>query len=213
MSARPFDPLRLDVAAFAKVAAELEGRWPVRGFARIAELVLLGPAEGLADTAEGLVGPGADLETARGTARQHVGIGAHHNVTWRARGERRSLRSGEPQTWLHLDASAAMPLQCQRCLEPVIVPIEVHRNFQFVHGEEAAAQLDADSEDDVLALTHALDLHELLEDELLLALPLVPRHEHCAQSLAAPAVEDHPAASDEPHPFAGLAVLKRGKLN
>jgi uncharacterized protein len=35
----------------------------------------------------------------------------------------------------------------------------------------------------VLALEPALDLKELVEDELLLALPLVPRHEVCPEPL------------------------------
>ena len=45
----------------------------------------------------------------------------------------------------------------------------------FVRGEDAAAELDAESDFDVLTLTRSLDLRELVEDELLLALPLVPR--------------------------------------
>ncbi len=50
-------------------------------------------------------------------------------------------------------------------------------------GEEAAAALDAESDDDVLALESSLDLHALVEDELLLALPLVPRHDECPEPL------------------------------
>ena len=87
--------------------------------------------------------------------------------------------------------------------------LEVERNYLFVHGEDAAAQLDADSEDDVLAITRALDLRELVEDELLLALPLVPRHEVCPEPL--PLADAPQAADDKPNPFAALAALKRGR--
>ena len=88
--------------------------------------------------------------------------------------------------------------------------LAIERSFLFVHGEDAAAQLDTDSEDDVLALTRALDLRELIEDELLLALPLVPRHEVCPTPLLAPADGEAPV-DDKPNPFAALAALKRGQ--
>lgn len=179
MSSREFDPLHLDVAAFAKAAGELEGRWPLLTFERLTESVV----------SDALPADGGE-------------------VVWHARGEARAMRSGEAQVWLHLGATTRVPLECQRCLKPVEVPLSVERSFLFVHGEDAAAQLDTDSDDDVLALTRALDLRELIEDELLLALPIVPRHEVCPVPLVAPAdVED--VIDDKPNPFAALAVLKR----
>ena len=117
------------------------------------------------------------------------------------------MRGDAPQLWLHVAAQATLNLECQRCLQPVAVPLDVSRSFRFVHGEATAAELDADSEDDVLALTRALDLHELVEDELILALPLVPRHEVCTQPLAAPGGDPEPV-EERPNPFAALAALK-----
>jgi uncharacterized protein len=139
-------------------------------------------------------------------------------VRWSAEGERRKLRAGGAQIWLHLRATTALPLECQRCLKAVAVRLEIERSFLFVHGEDAAAQLDAQCEDDVLALTRALDLRELVEDELLLALPLVPRHDTCPEPLR-DGVEtgEPPGAAEQPapaSPFAALAALKRpGTLN
>ena len=89
------------------------------------------------------------------------------------------------------------------------LPLRVDRRIFFVEGEDAAAALDAESEDDVLALTPALDLPELIEDELLLALPLVPRHEVCPEPLPRAFVEDDPATTPADHPFAALAALKQ----
>ena len=133
-------------------------------------------------------------------------------VPWRARGERRVAHGGEAQVWLHLHASTRLSLQCQRCLQPVDEDVLVEREFLFVHGEDAAAQLDAESDDDVLALTRALDLRELVEDELLLALPLVPRHDVCPHPL--PVALDDAVIEEAPHPFAALAALKSpGSLN
>ena len=133
-------------------------------------------------------------------------------VAWSARGERRAARGGAFQTWLHLRAGSRLALECQRCLKPVVVAIEVERSFLFVHGEELAAQLDAETDDEVLALPRVLDLQGLIEDELLLAMPLVPRHEACPEPLPVPIDEE--AEEGAPHPFAALAALKRpGPLN
>lgn len=183
MSSRDFDPARLDVTAFAKAAGELDGNWPLSSFDRLTESAM----------SDALPASGAD-------------------VRWSARGELRPMRGGESQVWLHVNASTELPLECQRCLKAVDVPLQIERSFLFVHGEETAARLDTDGEDDVLALTRALDLRELLEDELLLALPIVPRHEVCPKPLVvAASTEDMP--DEKPNPFAALAALKRGNLN
>ena len=179
MTAREFDPCRLDVEVFANEAAELSGHWPLRLFDRVGETLAAAPAD---DDA----------------------------VTWSVRGERRALRAGEPRTWLHLRASARLALECQRCLKPVPVAIEVERNFLFVHGEEVAAQLDAETDDDVLAMPRVLDLRELVEDELLLAMPLVPNHDVCPEPL--PVRIDAEVTDDAPSPFAALAAFKRPGL-
>ena len=182
MSAREFDPFRLDVAAFAKAAGQLDGRWPLAQFDRLAESAVGG---------EGALEAGV--------------------VTWSARGEPRAMRGGEARVWIHLAAATSLPLECQRCLKPVDTALRLERSFLFGHGEDAAAQLDADSDDDVLALTRALDLRELIEDELLLALPIVPRHDVCPQPLVASA--DAEVADEKPNPFAALAALKRTDPN
>jgi uncharacterized protein len=134
------------------------------------------------------------------------------DVAWVAQGESREARGGAAENWLHLTAETTVILQCQRCLSAMTAPLAIESSFQFVAGEDAAAALDADSEHDVLALTRELDLLTLVEDELLLALPIVPRHEHCPQPLAVPVSEEEVAAEKEAHPFAALAALKRGQL-
>ena len=181
MGSRAHDPRRLDVAAFAADAQRLEGRWPLAGFARL-----------VADQP-------ADAPPVAG------------DVAWQARGERRAVPGGAAEVWLELEASARVHRTCQRCLQPVELELHVDRRLRFVADENLAAELDADSEDDVLALERALDLHDLVEDELLLALPMVPRHDRCPQPLptpAAPAAE--PQAEAAAHPFAVLAGW-RGK--
>src|SRR5882762_4217083 len=180
MKTRPVDPTRLDVAAFAKDGGSLEGQCPVRSLDRLSEATH----------------PDAHPTDA---ALAH----------WTAEGESRPVRGAPPQVWLHVKAQARVALICQRCLAPVDTALDAHRSFHFVSGEDVAAQLDADSEDDVLALPHWLDLRALVEDELLLALPLVPRHEVCPEPLPM-SHGDEEEADPAPNPFAALAGLKRG---
>jgi uncharacterized protein len=96
-------------------------------------------------------------------------------------------------------------------------PLRVDRWFHFVETEALAAELDDDSEDDVLVQSSAFDLQELIEDELLLAQPVVPRHETCPQplplkpdiSINADDVADTATSARPAHPFAALAALKK----
>lgn len=130
-------------------------------------------------------------------------------VVWSAQGSLLPVAGSEAQMWLALQARTRVQLQCQRCLQPMAQELALDRSLRFVRDEDEAARLDEESEDDVLALPPRLDLAALLEDELILALPLVPRHEECKPPLpladqAATAAED-----DAPHPFAALAALRR----
>lgn len=175
MRARAFDPRHLAVAAFAEQGVQLQGEWPLRELGRLA-------ASAHADC------PPGDMP-----------------VHWQARGEQRAVRASAPQVWLHLRASTSLQLVCQRCLGPLPVDVAAERSFLFVPGEDQAAELDADCEDDVLALTRSLDLQELVEDELLLSLPLVPRHAACP--LPAPP-DEAGFVDDRPNPFAALSALK-----
>lgn len=134
------------------------------------------------------------------------------DVRWSMRGQQRPVAGGAPEVWLHLSAQARVWRDCQRCLQPVAIDLEVTRALRFVADEATAQALDAESEDDVLALPRRLDLHQLVEDELLLALPLVPMHETCPVRLPMSAADGaaDPAAAAPASPFAVLAGLKRG---
>ena len=180
MKQRQFDPLKLDVEAFARDAGALAGEWSMTDLPRLAE-----------------------------SASEESPAAAWPPLRWSVRGERLSPRAAEPQTWLHLEAAATVSLVCQRCLQPYAQPLSVQRSLRFVRDEDLAAQLDADSDEDVLAMSRSLDLRELIEDELLLELPLVPRHEECPEPLVH-ADEELPeeAQEDKPNPFAALAALK-----
>lgn len=186
MKSRPPDPLRLDVAAFIAEGAALQGEWPANDLSRLMESQT----------------PPQDIVPA--------------SVAWQAQGERRAVTGSEAEQWLHLSAKTAVWLTCQRCLQPFQQDLAVATRLRFVRDEAQAEALDAELEEDVLAMPRWLDVRALVEDELLLALPLVPRHDHCPQPLPialdeTAELDDGDEPDDRPNPFAVLQALKTGK--
>lgn len=139
--------------------------------------------------------------------------GAAAQVQWAATGELRNPEHLYPQVWLHLHAQASLALTCQRCLQPVEVQIALDRPFRFAADEATASAEDDAAEEEVLAFAPVFDLLELLEDELLMDLPVAPRHDECPvpvkMSATDPAFLLAEAARE--NPFAVLGRLKTGK--
>ncbi len=108
---------------------------------------------------------------------------------------------------------AAPQLECQRCLEPVITPIASEMDVVVVEGYEEAKLLSEELEP-LLAADKHIRLNEVVEDELLLALPQVPMHleDECkaAYENFAGSLEQANGDSGEekPNPFAVLEDLK-----
>ncbi|MFM9880618.1 MAG: YceD family protein [Burkholderiaceae bacterium] len=178
-AAGPFGLAHLDVQAFALAQAALSGTEALGQFPRLAAECRPGAA------------PASAVE-----------------IFWQARGEQRSGNDGVPQTWLVLQAQAQVALTCQRCLEPVDTALQVDQAYRFVAGTAEAEAQDDVCEEDVLALATDLDGLALLEDELLMALPLSPRHEACPQQLPHAAAHAGAQLPEKAHPFAALQVLK-----
>lgn len=141
------------------------------------------------------------------------GQGADRIIDWSARGELRTDEAGAEQVWLHLTVDSSLPLICQRCLGPVDIAEHVNQSFRFVASEEAAAAQDDEAEEDVLVLSRDFNLADLIEDEVLMALPVIPCHETCPVVLPLTAVDSgfEEAATEKRNPFAVLAKLHRGK--
>lgn len=112
--------------------------------------------------------------------------------------------SGEAM--LHLEVSGQIPLACQRCLEAVPFDLDVDSLLELVPaGSELSQDELEDDTRDFLPVERELDVVELVEDEILLALPVAPRHEKCGLPGAAD-------AGERISPFAKLTALK-GKPN
>ncbi len=134
-------------------------------------------------------------------------------LTWHMQGEMRVQGAGKSVPWIHLQAETTLWVVCQRCLGPVQARLLVDRWYRFVADETTAEAEDEDSEEDVLALEPRPDMMLLVEDELLMALPLVPMHEVCPEPVVmGVADEGAPQGEDEvprKNPFAELARLKK----
>ena len=169
----------LDVAAFAKANAVMEGQEPLSAFERLAQEAQ--------SSVEGF------------------------NVSWYAEGEHVQETGGVGHLWLHLEADAQVPMVCQRCLGVAHIDLQVDRSFRFVKDEATAEAMDDEAEEDLLALSKDFNLRELLEDELLMELPLVPMHDECPEAVPmASTDEDFESASTEKtNPFAVLAGLRK----
>lgn len=110
------------------------------------------------------------------------------------------------QSQLRLTVTGELPLTCQRCLEAIRFDIEVESVLELVpEGAEMSQDELEDDTRDFLPVAGSLDVVELVEDEILLVLPVAPRHENCGLPGAA-------EAGERISPFADLAKLK-GKPN
>lgn len=131
---------------------------------------------------------------------------------WSAQGELRPASDGQAAVWMHLQAKTEVPLTCQRCLKTVEQALEINRSFRFVKDEATAEAQDDESDEDLLVLSKDFDLLALVEDELLMALPLVPMHTSCQSEHAPTSKDDSGADADtKPNPFAVLATMRLGK--
>jgi uncharacterized protein len=110
----------------------------------------------------------------------------------------------------------AVVLMCQRCMQSV--PIEIDDTFQVLIVAEERSDEPGGFEP-VVANVSRLDLRWLAEEQVLLALPLVPMHENadCAENVAlsdvdAPDSDELAADADEEvrqQPFRNLRDLMR----
>lgn len=109
---------------------------------------------------------------------------------------------GRPLVEGHVEAT--LWLTCQRCSQPVAVPVDSDFQLVVVEGLDEAAVLGEEF-DPLMADDAEINLLDLLEDELLLSLPVVARHEECRAWQS----DDEPITVEErENPFRILQKLK-----
>ena len=86
---------------------------------------------------------------------------------------------------LKVRVEGTLHLRCQRCLEPLRFEVEVEdllvlaATLEEIHADPT----DANAPDRIVA-SREMPVRELVEDELILALPYAPRHERCEPAAA-----------------------------
>jgi uncharacterized protein len=106
-----------------------------------------------------------------------------------------------------LVAEAELPLQCQRSLQRFLLPVKVEQTLGLIRDEAEEAALPEGYEPLLVPADGLLRPLDLVEDELILAMPVVP-----VSPGSEPVGDDWPQDADEPrrdNPFAVLSALKK----
>ncbi len=104
---------------------------------------------------------------------------------------------------LHLALEGVLQLKCQRCLAGMKWPFEIRSVLLLVRSQDEIPEDELeDASRDAIEVLPDMDVLALVEDEILLAVPVVPRHERCEPP--APA-----GGSGKESPFAVLAGLRK----
>ncbi|MBU6212034.1 MAG: DUF177 domain-containing protein [Gammaproteobacteria bacterium] len=106
-----------------------------------------------------------------------------------------------------IEVRARLPLRCQRCLQPVWLDVDQQSRVWLV-TDLAKVDRDEMGLEPILAPEGHIALRDLIEEELLLAVPLVPRHEDESDCTTGSAESEEEEVVQRP--FAGLGeLLKR----
>ncbi len=132
---------------------------------------------------------------------------AHYALRFQRDARRRIRVSGQ--------VTANAVLTCQRCLGEVAYPLSGEISLAVIEGLAEMEYLPEDVEPLLLEPGERRRGLDLVEDELLLALPQIPRHEDegCAGDLepeSSPPIGGQGDSRDGENPFARLAELKKG---
>jgi uncharacterized protein len=116
---------------------------------------------------------------------------------------------GRGRPALRLRGQARLELRCDLCGEALASDVEIDREFYFVRNaaELEAIPVDPLEDGEALVGSERFELAPLVEDELILALPISPRHPQCAAAGAR--IDGEVAAQARESPFAALKALRR----
>lgn len=120
-------------------------------------------------------------------------------------------RGEQQQVLMTVTLNAVVQLICQRCLDVMSFIMNKQYNYMFVHSRYEQVMLPDGYDTLDLKVKDPFDLRALIEDELLLALPIIPMHEsdECQQPAALNEPEPIEDEGVRSNPFSILAQLKR----
>lgn len=113
---------------------------------------------------------------------------------------------GETKLGLHLQVRGRLDMYCQRCLAEVGIDCTIDSRLLLIPPDAEWPVEDLESDDfDAIPANRELSVMSLVEEEVLLALPIVPHHAVCQPPAKTGAAKE----KSEPSPFAVLAGLKK----
>ena len=132
---------------------------------------------------------------------------SHGDATYRLEFARNELGGAS----LLLDVSAPLTLVCQRTLEPFVLPVVVHARLGLIAHEREEAALAPGFEPLLVDADGRIDPAAAIEDELVLAVPLVPvsPDSKWPEEGRGSGPSSAPGDEDKPNPFAVLRELKK----
>ncbi|MDR2787597.1 MAG: YceD family protein [Candidatus Accumulibacter sp.] len=82
---------------------------------------------------------------------------------------------------LVVEVDGVLSVCCQRCLEGIDHPVRIRSLLELIGDEEELTREEIEDDSmDFLTAQKELDVVALIEDEIILDLPVAPRHENCA---------------------------------
>ncbi len=106
--------------------------------------------------------------------------------------------------------TGTLELLCQRCLGPMEFAVDSQFRLGLVHGEEDGQRLPSSYEPLIVA-SEPMSMAEIVEDEVILSLPIVAMHQEPHPCAVVKQQEPLPEGKQRENPFAVLAQLKRDK--
>lgn len=103
---------------------------------------------------------------------------------------------------------AKLDLICQRCLQPMELPVSGEFKFGLLTSEKYADRLPPDAEPYLLEGDEQ-SVIEILEDELLLSIPIAATHQDECSEFLKQQTEERRVEKEKSNPFAVLKDLKR----
>ena len=112
--------------------------------------------------------------------------------------------------YVHVRADTALSLICQRTLEIFALPVHIDTRLGLITVEAEEAALPTGYEP-LLTSDGALRLADVIEDELILALPVIPVKPGAPSQMHGWTEAEEPQEAEPPNPFAVLQKIKVSK--
>lgn len=176
-------PIFIDNYSFAKSHQQLSGTLMLTDCPRLSEFLEARIMRGLLGTGDTTGSKDATQDSIRYTLK--------------------GITNALGQHFLHLTLVSDLTVLCQRCIEPMLLHLNL--NFSYLISDahfdnQALMNMEESDEFDVQEANESMDLIALIEDEIMMAMPIAPTHEAGCSKVRM-------QSGEKPNPFAVLKNL------